>query len=48
MPYACVSSGGGFKCITKGTGKVHGTHPDRKSCLKQLAALYANANPKSE
>jgi len=42
VPFKCIQKGGKWQCVTEDSGKVHGTHDDKASCLNQLKALYAN------
>ncbi len=48
MPYGIRKSGDKYKVVNKESGRVFGTHESEAKAKKQLAALYANANPKNE
>lgn len=49
MPYGIKKVKGGFKVHNKKTGKTYAKKPQtKKMAKKQMAALYANANPKNE
>ena len=40
MPYKCFLQKGKYLLKNKETGKLHGTHEDMHSCVKQMRALY--------
>lgn len=45
MPYKLQSTGGGYKVVTKATGKAHSKKPLSKERAKaQMRAIYANTN----
>jgi len=48
MPYEIRKKGDKFQVVTKDSGNVHGEFETEEAAKKQLAALYANANPKNE
>lgn len=48
MPYKIRKKGDQWEVYNPDTGKVYGTHDTKAEADDQLAALYANANPKNE
>lgn len=48
MPYTCKLDNGKYQLTKKNDSKVIGTHDNKKSCIKQMRAIYAEEMRRTE